>query len=147
MRNVILATGIAVLLALSCFGAEAAQVLIVDQTESLMESMQVEVLARVLLASGLFSIRAVTEIPDRPHPSGLFDYVVVIPPSGGWIWVCIPGLPQVFSAEFQQSLSVLEGAIEQIFIGERQAANPADDLYSFIWSAYFLSVGILEGAQ
>jgi hypothetical protein len=134
-------------LAVSAFGANAAQVLIVDQTETLMESMQVEVLARALLGSGLFSIRAVTEIPDGPHSSGSFRYVVIIPSSGEWVWVCTPGLPEASSAESQQALSVIEGTIDEIFIGKRQAANSSDDLYPFIWSAYFLNMGILEGVH
>ncbi len=147
MRNVILVTGIALLLAVSAFGANAAQVLIVDQTETLMESMQVEVLARALLASGLFSIRAVTEIPDGPHSSGSFGYVIIIPSSGEWVWVCTPGLPEASSAEFQQVLNLLEGTIGLIFMGTRQVANSSDDLYPFIWSAYFLNIGILEGVH
>jgi hypothetical protein len=147
MRRAIVAVGIALLLAVSAFGTDAAQVLIVDQTETLMESMQVEVLARALLASGLFSIRAVTEIPDRPHPSGFFEYVVIIPPSGERVWVCIPGLPDALPAEFQQALNVLKGTIGLIFMGTRQAADPSDDLYAFMWSAYFINVGILEGVQ
>ncbi len=147
MRSVILVAGIALLLAISAFGTDAAQVLIVDQTETLMESMQVEVLARALLASGLFSIRAVTEIPDRPHPSGFFEYVVIIPPSGERVWVCIPGLPDALPAEFQQVLNLLEGTIGLIFMGTRQVANSSEDLYPFIWSAYFLNIGILEGVQ
>jgi len=147
MRSVIVAVGIALVVAVSGIGAERAQVLIVDQTEGLMESMQVEVLARVLLSSGLFSIRAVTEIPDQPHSSGTFEYVVIIPSSGEWVWVCTPSLPEVSSADAQQALSVIEVAIDQIFMGKRQAANSSDDLYPFIWSAYFLNIGILEGVH
>ncbi len=147
MRSAIVAVGIALVIAVSGIGADVAQVLIVDQTEGLMESMQVEVLARALLGSGLLSIRAVTKIPDQPHSSGSFGYVVVIPSSGECVWVCIPGLPEALSAESQQALTVLEGAIDQIFIGSRQAANPSDDLYAFMWSAYFINVGILEGVQ
>jgi len=145
MRSVILVTGIALLLAVSAFSMNAAQVLIVDQTETLMESMQVEVLARALLVSGLFSIRAATEIPDGPHPCGFFEYVVIIPPSGEWVWVCIPGLSGALSAEFQQALNTLEGTIGLIFMGTRQVANPSKDLFAFMWSAYFINIGILEG--
>ena len=105
MRSVILVAGIALLLAVSAFGTDAAQVLIVDQTETLMESMQVEVLAPALLASELFSIRAATEIPDRPHPSGPFEYVVIIPQGGEWIWVCTPSLPEVSSTEVRDMIA------------------------------------------
>ena len=147
MRSAIVAVGLALVVAIAGIGAENAQVLLVDRTDGLMESMQVEVLARVLLSSGLFSIRAATETPNGPHPSGPFEYVVIIPQGGEWIWVCTPSLPEASSADAQQALSVIEGAINEIFIGSRQAANPSDDLYAFMWSAYFLNIGILEGVQ
>ena len=147
MRRAIVAVGIALVVAVSAFGAEHSQVLIVDQTEGLMESMQVEVLARALLSSGLFSIRAATEIPDGPHSSGTFEYVIIIPSSGEWVWTCTPSLPEASTAESQQALNMIEGTIDQIFMGKRQAANSSDDLYPVIWSAYFLNIGILEGVQ
>ena len=145
MRRIALAWVLALLLGALGLSAASAQVLIVDQTLNLMESMQVEILARALLGSGLFSIKAVTKIPDAPHPAGSFDFVVVIPPSREWVWVCAPGLPAVLPEGQQRALAVLKTSIEQVFAGEREPADPADDLYPLIWSAYFLSIGILEG--
>ena len=145
MRSVVLTVGLLVLLSVSSMAAEPANVLIVDQTQGLMESMQVEVLARVLLASKLFTIQAVTQIPESPHPRGPFQFVIIIPPGESWVWVCTPGLPVVLPEGQQRALAVLKGSIEQIFAGERKPVDPADDLYSFFWSAAFLRIGVLGG--
>lgn len=146
MRSATLILVTLLLVSLVSTASSDASLLIVDQTVSLMESMQVEILARALLGSGLFSIKAVTEIPDAPHPAGSFDFVVVIPPSRQWVWVCAPGLPEALPVQSQQALSVLEGAIEDVFMGARQAANPSEDLFSLLLSAYFLSTGVMEEA-
>ena len=147
MRSVILTVGLVMLLAVSSVATEPANVLIVDRTQSFMESMQVEVLARALLASGMFTIGATMEIPKEPHPCGPFQFVIIIPPGGNWVWVCTPGLPVVLPAGQQSALVVLKASIEQIFAGERKPADPADDLYPLFWSAAFLHAGILEGVN
>ena len=147
MRSVVLTVGLLMLLAVSSMAAEPANVLIVDQTQGLMESIQVEVLARALLASKLFTIQAVTQIPESFHPRGPFQFVVIIPPGESWVWVCAPGFPVALPAGQQSALAVLKGSIEQVFAGERKSADPADDLYSFFWSAAFLRIGILEGVN
>jgi hypothetical protein len=51
----------------------------------------------------------------------------------------------VLSEGQQSALAVLKGSIEQVFAGERKPADPADDLYSFFWSAAFLRIGVLGG--
>jgi hypothetical protein len=147
MRSVVLTVGLLLLLAVSSVAADPANVLIVDQTQGLMESMQVEVLARVLLASQLFTIQAVTQIPESPHPRGPFQFVIIIPPGESWVWVCTPGLPVVLPEGQQTALAVLKGSIEKVFAGERKPADPADDLYPLFWSAAFLRIGILEGVN
>jgi len=147
MRSVVLTVGLLMLLAVSSVAADPANVLIVDQTQGLMESMQVEVLARVLLASQLFTIQAVTRIPESPHQRGPFQFVIIIPPGESWVWVCAPGLPAALSEGRQRALVVLKASIEQIFAGERKPADPADDLYPLFWSAAFLHAGVLEGVN
>lgn len=147
MRSAVLIAATLLLLTIPSFASDSVNLLVVDRTQSLMESMQVEVLARILLSSEAFTISATTKIPEGPHPRGPFHFVIIIPPGGEWVWVCVPGLPEVLPLELRQALEMVKGAIEEIFVGERQAADPADDLYPFLWSAYFLTLGILEGAQ
>ncbi len=147
MRSVVLTVGLLMLLAVSSVAIGPANVLIVDRTQSFMESMQVEVLARALLASGMFTIGATMEIPKEPHPRGPFQFVIIIPPGGNWVWVCTPGLPVVLPEGQQSALAVLKGSIEQVFAGERKPADPADDLYPLFWSAAFLHAGVLEGVN
>ncbi len=147
MRSVVLTVGLLALLFASSMAAEPANVLIVDRTQSFMESMQVEVLARALLASQLFTIQAVTQIPESFHSGGPFQFVIIIPPGKSWVWVCTPGLPVVLPEGQQRALVVLKASIEQIFAGERKPADPADDLYPLFWSAAFLHTGVLEGVN
>lgn len=122
----------------------AAKLLIVDRTQTFMESMQLEVLARALLASGEFEIAATTEVPSGSHPRGPFQFVVIVPQGGKWVWVCTPAFPSQLSLELQGALGALKGAIDRVFQGRRQALDPADDLYVVGWSAYFLKIGVLE---
>jgi len=125
----------------------AVRVLIVDQTQTVTESMRLEVLARALLATGDFQLAAVTEPPRGPHPQGPFQFVVIVPERGGWIWVCTPTLPGKLPLELQAALQGLEEAIQRVFQGKRRPVDPGADLYPALWSAYFIKVGILEGVR
>jgi len=122
-----------------------AKVLIVDLTQTVMESMQLEVLARALLATGNFQLAAVTEPPNGPHPRGPFQFVVIVPERGEWVWVCTPTLPEKLPPGLQAALQGLEEAVRLVFRGERRPVDLGVDLYPALWSAYFLKVGILEG--
>ncbi|MCD5408981.1 hypothetical protein LR090_07190 [Candidatus Bipolaricaulota bacterium] len=124
-----------------------AKILIVDQTQTILEAMQLEVLARALLATGDFQLAATTELPRGPHPRGPFQFVVIVPERGEWVWVCTPTLPDRLPPELQAALRGLEEAIQQVFQGKRRAVDPGADLYPALWSAYFLKVGILEGIE
>jgi len=124
------------------------KVLIVDQTEGFVESMQVGVLARVLRLSPFGAeITGTTEIPEKPLSQGPFQLVVIVPPAGEWVWVCTPGLPEMLGPELQGFLQLVKGAVEKVFRGERTARDPADDLYALGWSAYFLRIGVLGGVS
>lgn len=123
----------------------ALNVLIVDQTQTVMESMQLEVLARALLSTGDFRIAAVTEPPQGPHPRGPFQFVVIVPEKGEWVWVCTPTTPDKLPPPLQTALQGLEEAIQLVFQGRRRPVDPGTDLYPALWSAYLLKVGVLEG--
>ncbi|HEU68945.1 MAG TPA: hypothetical protein ENN53_07020 [Candidatus Acetothermia bacterium] len=147
MRHAALALGLLVSVAVLSMAADPVPVLIVDRTEGFVESMQVEVLARVLMASGLFTIRATLEVPQGPHPRGPFLFVVMIPPETKWAWICTPGLPEALPRELRGALTALKRAVEQVFRGERRAKDPGDDLYPWVRSLYFLHSGILGGVR
>jgi len=147
MRSAILAGMLVLLLTIPSMAADSVSLLIVDGTQTFMESMQVEILARALLASHLFTINAVTQIPVSADPHGPFQFVIIVPPDGNLIWVCTAGLPAVLPDVQQQAIKVLETSIEQVFMGTRKAADSGDDLYPFFWAAYFLHTGILEEIQ
>lgn len=145
MKRIVVSVLLAVLMVSTAWaGVPGPRVLIVAQTQTLMESMRVEVLARILLTAG-FQLAATTELPQRPHPRGPFHFVVIVPERGDWVWVCTPALPALLPPELQAALQGLELAIQQVFQGERRSGNPGQDLYPFLWSAYFLRMGILAG--
>jgi len=143
MRRIGCAVVLIVLMAVSGLGAEPARLMIVDQTSGLVESMQVEVLARVLLASQAFTIKAAMGSPDDVHTDEPFDFVIIVPHGEPRVWICMPGLPGTLDEETRNALAVLNASIIQVFAGERQPLGPADDLYPFFWSAAFLRRGIL----
>ena len=148
MRSAILAGMLVLLLTIPSMAASSvSSLLIVDRTQTFMESMQVEVLARALLASHLFTINAVTQVPTSAGSHGSFQFVIIVPPDGNLIWVCTAGLPDRLPDVQQQALKVLKTSIEQVFMGARKAADSGDDLYPFFWAAYFLHTGILEEIQ
>jgi len=143
------AWALAAIAVLGLFSLALGQVrfLIVDQTQTIEESMRLEALARTLLASGNSQLAAVTEPPGGPHPKGPFQFVVIVPERGSWVWVCTPTLPNKLPPALQTALQGLEQLVEQVFQGERRARDPGEDLYPALWSAYFLKVGILEGVS
>jgi len=143
------AWALAAIAVLGLFSLALGQVrfLIVDQTQTIEESMRLEALARTLLASGNSQLAAVTEPPRGPHPKGPFQFVVLVPERGSWVWVCTLTLPNKLPPALQATLQGLEQVIDQVFQGERRARDPGEDLYPALWSAYFLKVGILEGVS
>ena len=147
MRRAILILGMVAVLAVFGIAAPSVKVLIIDQTQGLMESMQVGVLARVLRTSTDFEVQIVgtTQVPEGPLPQGPFQLAIIVPAQAKWVWVCTPGFPQDLTPQLQMVLGILDKAVEQVFRGERRALDPADDLYALGWSAYFLKIGVLGG--
>jgi hypothetical protein len=136
---------------LAVFGvaAPSVKVLIIDQTQGFMESMQVGVLARILRTSTDFEVQiaGTTQLPEGPLPQGPFQLVIIVPAAEEWVWVCTPGLPGTLAPEIQGFLQLVKGAVGKVFRGERTARDPADDLYALSWSAYFLRIGVLGGVS
>jgi len=145
MRRSILILGMVAVLAVFGIAAPSVKVLIIDQTQNLMESMQVGILARILRTSGDLEVEitGTTEIPEGPLPQGPFRLAIIVPAQAKWVWVCTPAFPEDLSPEVQMVLGILDKAVEQVFRGERRALDPADDLYVLGWSAYFLKIGVL----
>jgi len=145
MRRFILTLGMVAVLAVFGVAAPSVKVLIIDQTQNLMESMQVGILARILRTSGDLEVEitGTTEIPEGPLPQGPFRLAIIVPAQAKWVWVCTPAFPEDLSPEVQMVLGILDKAVEQVFRGERRALDPADDLYVLGWSVYFLKIGVL----
>lgn len=88
MKRLLLA--LAVASAMCAVATGQVRLLIVDETETIEESMRIEVLARRLVATGAFVVRATQTMPTAPWNGGEFDLVLVIPARSRFVWLCAP---------------------------------------------------------
>jgi hypothetical protein len=119
------------------------RLLIVDETETIEESMRIEVLARRLVATGAFVVRATQTMPTAPWDRGEFDLVLVIPARSRFVWLCAPLRAPV---QPPAGLPSLPDVLELAFGGTREVRTPADDLYPLLLSSFFARIGVLDGA-
>ena len=118
------------------------KILIIDETQELMASLQLEALARVLIQRG-FSIVAVIGFPEEPVEGGPFDLVLVIPQKGKYIWLCLP--PTLKPGAQDGDMKELEGLkalVREVFRGERELRTPAEDLWPLLLSLKLAELGI-----
>ncbi|MFZ2349654.1 MAG: hypothetical protein WAW99_05500 [Candidatus Bipolaricaulis anaerobius] len=141
MKRLLLA--LAVASAMCAVATGQVRLLIVDETETIEESMRIEVLARRLVATGAFVVRATQTMPTAPWDGGEVDLVLVIPARSRFVWLCAPvGAPvQPPPAELPSLPDVLELA----FGGTREVRTPADDLYPLLLSSLFARIGVFGG--
>ncbi len=121
---------------------EKGKILIIDETQELMASLQLEALARVLIQRG-FSIVAVIGFPKEPVEGGPFDLVLVIPQKGKYIWLCLP--PTLKPGAQDGDMKELEGLkalVREVFRGERELRTPAEDLWPLLLSLKLAELGI-----
>lgn len=118
------------------------RLLIVDETETIEESMRIEVLARRLVATGAFVVRATQTMPTAPWDGGEFDLVLVIPTQSRFVWLCAPLAAPV---QPPAGLPSLPDVLELAFGGTREVHTPADDLYPLLLSSFFMRIGVFGG--
>jgi len=124
-------------------------VLIIDETKTLEESFCVELLARVMVASGLFALDARFDIPLGPNPSGKrFDLILIIPEKIPQIWLITTDIPLKLPEPLQRALLRIKEIAAQIytssFCARRKAVDMADDLAPALYAAILLRGGWLK---
>lgn len=124
-------------------------VLIIDETKTLEESFCVELLARVMVASGLFSLEARFAIPWGPNPSGKrFDLIVIIPQKISQIWLITADIPAKLPESLQRALLLIKDIAAQIYTGSfctaRKAVDTDDDLAPALYATILLRGGWLK---
>ncbi len=137
---------VAVLLAVAVFclpGVGQVRLLIVDQTETVEESLRLEALARGLKATQLFEVRAVLQWPTEEWEGEPFHLVLVLPPTGSRAWLCAPGPVEYLPEGLQQAQHGLVQGVVQAFDGERTVAGMSDDLYPWFLAAHLAHLGYL----
>ncbi len=131
-------------LALSCLGE--VRLLIVDQTETIEESIRLEALARGLWASGAFAVRTMLEWPDEPWEEEPFHLILVLPSEGPEAWLCSPGPVDGLPDGLQLAYHGLADGVDQAFEGKRTVRGLGDSLQAWSMAISLHRLGYLIGA-
>lgn len=116
------------------------RVLVIDQSQTLQESLRLLYLVRALKAKG-FVFQAITAFPTTPVSGEPFSFVLVIPPQGPYIWFCPPGPEDLLPKGLKEPALALKTAASQIFAPIREVRGPSQDLYPLLLSLYFGRLG------
>lgn len=118
------------------------KILIIDETQEFIASLQLEAMARILIQQG-FSIVAVTGFPKGSVKGSPFDLVLVIPKKGKYIWLCLPpAVKPGVQVEGTKELEGLKALVREVFRGERELRTPAEDLWPLLLSLKLAELGI-----
>jgi len=131
-----------ILLAASLLAWGQARVLIVDQTQTIDESMRLEGLARLLLAGGT-QVKASLGWPGGA-PEERYEVVLVVPKERPVIWFCVPTLNEV-PTPLRPFLSQLRSAVSRVYGGMRALKAPEDDPLAYLLSWILLYTGLFGG--
>ncbi len=130
-------------LGLPCFGQ--IRVLVVDESQTLEESLRLLAMVRNLKATGAFSFQALPSFPSEPWNGEPFQVVVYIPARGPYIWFCSPWPGSALPESFRLALAHLRAAFSQAFWGRREVRGPGEDFYPLFLSFLLASRGYMGG--
>ncbi|MEN3009960.1 MAG: hypothetical protein ABDI20_03080 [Candidatus Bipolaricaulaceae bacterium] len=136
---------LAALLALALPGLAQVRVLLVDETQTLVESLRLLGVVRALRATGAFAFQALPAFPTAPWTGEPFHAVVYLPAQGPYLWFSAPWPEALLPPEFREALAALRRALAQAFASLREVRGPAEDLYPLLLALYFASRGYLGG--
>lgn len=117
------------------------RVLVIDQSQTLVESMRLLAVVRALKPYGI-AFEAVTYFPTTPWTSEPVVFVVYIPAQGPYIWFCPPGLESSLPQPLQEMAQKLHVAFAQAFLGVREVRGPSQDLYPLLLALHFARLGV-----
>lgn len=134
---------LAALLALNLSALAQIRVLVVDESQTLEESLRLLAIVRNLKATGVFSFQALSSFPTEPWKGEPFQVVVYIPAHGPYIWFCSPWPESALPEGFRVALMHLRAAFSQAFSGLREVRGPGEDLYPIFLSFLLASRGYM----
>ncbi len=134
----------AVVLVLALPGLAQIRVLVVDETQTLEESLRLVAAVRALRATGAFSFHAVSQFPTRRWTGEPFHVAVYIPAHGPYIWFCAP-LEELLPPPVAEALAGLRGALAQAFFSLREVRGPGQDLYPLLLTLVLAARGYMGG--
>jgi hypothetical protein len=130
--------------------AQHLETLIMDETKTLEESVCVELLARAIVASGLFILEARFDIPLGPNPFvKRYDLIVIIPEQIRQLWLITADVPARLPEPFQRALLFIKESVTRIYSGAgscaaRQAVDVAEDLAPALYATVLAQGGWLR---
>ncbi len=130
-------------LALSSIGE--VRLLIVDETETIEESIRLEALARGLWASEAFSVRTLLKWPEEPWDGEPFHLILVLPTEGGEAWLCSPGPVSALPEGLQLAYQGLADGVDQAFEGKRTVRGLGESLKAWTMAIALHRLGYLIG--
>lgn len=135
---------LAAVLALSLSGLAQIRVLLVDETQTLAESLRLLAAVRALKATGAFSFQALPHFPTQPWTGEPFHVVVYIPAQGPYIWFCSPPL-KILPQPLAEGLGRLRATLAWTFASLREVRGPGEDLYPLLLTVFLASRGYMGG--
>lgn len=121
------------------------RVLLIDQSQTLEESLRLLAVVRTLKTTGFFSFQAVLGFPTARYTEEPFQVIIHIPPQGPYIWFCHPWPESVLPEGFRLALKGLREAFAQAFSSLREVRGPQEDLYPLLLTISLASLGYLGG--
>lgn len=140
-RLILLFAALALMASYEAF-AQPLEALIIDETKTLEESVCVELLARGMVASGLFALEARSDITLGPNPSEKrYDLIVIIPEKIRQVWLITSDIPVKLPELLQRALLLIKDLVAQIYSGSgctaRKAVDTDDDLAPALYATIF----------
>lgn len=132
-------------LALSLPALAQIRVLLIDETQTLEESLRLLAAVRALRATGAFSFHALSAFPTAPWTGEPFSVAIHIPAQGRYIWFCAPWPESLLPPGFQEALRGLRAAFAQAFAPLREVRGPGDDLYPLLLTLFLAHRGYMGG--
>ena len=136
---------LAAVLILGLSGFAQIRVLVVDESQTLEESLRLLAVVRALKATGIFSFQALSAFPTEPWSGEPFQVVIYIPAHGPYIWFCSPWPESLLPEGFRMALGQLYTAFSRAFSTLREVRGPGEDFYPLFLSLLLSSRGFMGG--
>jgi len=128
--------------------SEQVRLLVIDETEGIQSSLQIELFARALVDTGKFRIQALMDIPVEKNMAEAYNIVVIIPSMVDQVWIVTPDVPSQLTPALVQALHMVKSITDKMYEGERTldpraVVGVAEDLFPAVYSGFLVRNGWL----